>query len=333
MKCTNRFITVLGILFCFSGVLCGCQTEREIPVTEYLLTNYNAPLERGALISEELCVSQEDISLVKYADDTNVNSAALFDVSNKQVLYSYSAHDRVYPASITKIMTALLALENGDLSSEVTISKNAAASSFSIYAQVCGLEEGDIWTLNDLLNALLLYSGNDTAVAIAEHIAGSEEAFVQIMNERAESLMAYNTHFCNPHGLHEEDHYTTAYDIYLIFQECIKNETFVNIINQDECTVSFIRNGVTQEASFKATNWYAQGIVSSPENVEILGGKTGTTDEGGYCLVLLERDELKKNYISIVMGAPVKADLYTDMTALIESIHTVDSVAVSFSQE
>lgn len=333
MKCTNRFITVFGILFCFSGVLCGCQTEREIPVTEYLLTNYNAPLERGALISEELCVSQEDISLVKYADDTNVNSAALFDVSNKQVLYSYSAHDRVYPASITKIMTALLALENGDLSSEVTISKNAAASSFSIYAQVCGLEEGDIWTLNDLLNALLLYSGNDTAVAIAEHIAGSEEAFVQIMNERAESLMAYNTHFCNPHGLHEEDHYTTAYDIYLIFQECIKNETFVNIINQDECTVSFIRNGVTQEASFKATNWYAQGIVSSPENVEILGGKTGTTDEGGYCLVLLERDELKKNYISIVMGAPVKADLYTDMTALIESIHTVDSVAVSFSQE
>lgn len=324
---------MLGILFCFSGVLCGCQTEREIPVTEYLLTNYNAPLERGALISEELCVSQEDISLVKYADDTNVNSAALFDVSNKQVLYSYSAHDRVYPASITKIMTALLALENGDLSSEVTISKNAAASSFSIYAQVCGLEEGDIWTLNDLLNALLLYSGNDTAVAIAEHIAGSEEAFVQIMNERAESLMAYNTHFCNPHGLHEEDHYTTAYDIYLIFQECIKNETFVNIINQDECTVSFIRNGVTQEASFKATNWYAQGIVSSPENVEILGGKTGTTDEGGYCLVLLERDELKKNYISIVMGAPVKADLYTDMTALIESIHTVDSVAVSFSQE
>lgn len=324
---------MLGILFCFSGVLCGCQTEREIPVTEYLLTNYNAPLERGALISEELCVSQEDISLVKYADDTNVNSAALFDVSNKQVLYSYSAHDRVYPASITKIMTALLALENGDLSSEVTISKNAAASSFSIYAQVCGLEEGDIWTLNDLLNALLLYSGNDTAVAIAEHIAGSEEAFVQMMNERAESLMAYNTHFCNPHGLHEEDHYTTAYDIYLIFQECIKNETFVNIINQDECTVSFIRNGVTQEASFKATNWYAQGIVSSPENVEILGGKTGTTDEGGYCLVLLERDELKKNYISIVMGAPVKADLYTDMTALIESIHTVDSVAVSFSQE
>ena len=163
-------------------------------------------------------------------------------------------------------------------------------------------------------------STNTAAVAIAEHIAGSEEAFVQMMNERAESLMAYNTHFCNPHGLHDDDHYTTAYDIYLIFQECIKNKTFVDIINQEDWTVSFQRNGVQKEATFKATNWYAQGVVTKPENVQILGGKTGTTDEGGYCLVLLDRDADEKDYISIVMGAPVKSDLYADMTALIKSI-------------
>ena len=320
MKCTNRWMILMMGIFCFSSMLCGCKEETSTPVTEYLLSNYNVPVEKGVLIAEDLCVSQDDVSLISYAEDTNVNSAALFDVANKQVLYAYSAHERVYPASITKIMTALLALENGDLSSEVTISKNAAASSFSIYAQVCGLEEGDIWTLNDLVNALLLYSGNDTAVAIAEHIAGSEEAFVQMMNDRAKSLMAYNTHFCNPHGLHEDDHFTTAYDIYLIFQECIKNETFVNIINQDEWTVSFLRDGVPQEAMFKATNWYAQGVVSRPENVNILGGKTGTTDEGGYCLVLLEKDADENDYISIIMGAPKKADLYTDMTALIQAI-------------
>lgn len=307
-------------LFCFSSILCGCKEAESTPVTEYLFTNYYAPIEKSAMLSEDLCVSQNDISLIEYVEDQNVNAAALFDVANKQVLYAYSIHDRVYPASITKIMTALLALENGDLSSEVTISKNAAASSFSMYAQVCGLEEGDIWTLEDLLNALLLYSGNDTAVAIAEHIAGSEEAFVQMMNERAESLMAYNTHFCNPHGLHDDDHYTTAYDIYLIFQECIKNKTFVDIINQEDWTVSFQRNGVQKEATFKATNWYAQGVVTKPENVQILGGKTGTTDEGGYCLVLLDRDADEKDYISIVMGAPVKSDLYADMTALIKSI-------------
>lgn len=320
MKCTNKFKVLMISVFCFSSILSGCKEAEATPVTEYLLTNYNMPVEKGVLCSEDLCVSRNDVSLIEYAEDQDVNAAALFDVANKQVLYSYSAHERVYPASITKIMTALLALEHGDLSSEVTISENAAASSFSIYAQVCGLEEGDIWTLNDLLNALLLYSGNDAAVAIAEHIAGSEEAFVQMMNERAESLMAYNTHFCNPHGLHEDDHYTTAYDIYLIFQECIKNETFVDMIHQDACTVSFIRNGASQEATFKATNWYAQGVVEKPENVQIMGGKTGTTDEGGYCLVLLEKDADENDYISIVMGAPVKADLYTDMTALIQAI-------------
>ena len=309
-----------SVVFCFSVILCGCKEEETYPVTEYLLETYNTPMEKGNLLSEELCVSENNVTLEAYTEDTNVKAAALYDVANCQVLYSYSAHERLYPASVTKIMTALLALENGDLSSEVTISANAAASSFSIYAQVCGLQEGDIWTLNDLVNALLLYSGNDTAVAIAEHIAGSEEAFVQMMNERAKSLMAYNTNFCNPHGLHEDDHYTTAYDIYLIFQECIKNETFVDIINQEECTVSFIRDGITQETSFKATNWYAQGVVTKPENVHILGGKTGTTDEGGYCLVLLERDANENNYISIVMGSPVKEDLYTDMTSLIQAI-------------
>ena len=306
------------LLMC--SVCSGCQEEDAHAVTEYVLTNYNVVQGRGELISEDLCVSQSDVSLEAYQEDTRVSAAALYDVANKKVLYSYSAHERIYPASVTKIMTALLALEHGDLSSEVTISTTAAASSFSIYAQVCGLREGDVWTLNDLVNALLLYSGNDVAVAIAEHIAGSEEAFVKMMNERAKSLMAYNTNFCNSHGLHEDNHYTTAYDIYLMFQECIKNETFVDIINQSSCTVTFERNGAQNKTTYKATNWYAQNVVSKPDNVEILGGKTGTTDEGGYCLVLLERDEQQNNYISIVMGSPVKADLYKDMTSLILAI-------------
>lgn len=305
-----------------SILLGGCKQEESFPVSEYLTEHYNQSIEKKSFISEDLCVSLENVKLDGYTDDEDVNAAALYDIDNKTVLYSYSAHERIYPASVTKIMTALLALENGDLSSEVTIGPNAAASSFSIYAQVCGLQEGDVWTLKDLLNALLIYSGNDTATAIAEHIAGSEDAFVEMMNERAKSLMAYNTNYCNPHGLHEDEHYTTAYDIYLIFQECIKHEEFVDIIHQDACEVSFVRNGEIFQTSFKATNWYAQGIVDKPQNVQILGGKTGTTDEGGYCLVLLEQDDADHQYISIVMGAPVKAELYRDMTSLISSIPT-----------
>lgn len=320
MKCTNKLIITIITTLCFSGILCGCKESKSTLVTEYMLENYNVPFKKEALFSDNLCVSQNDVSLAEYVEDTSINAAALFDLTNKEVLYSYSSHEKVYPASITKIMTALLAIENGDLSSEVTISKRAAASSFNMYAQLCGLKEGDVWTLNDLVNALLLHSGNDAAVAIAEHIAGSEEAFVQMMNDRAKSLMAYNTHFCNSHGLHEDDHYTTAYDVYLIFQECVKNETFVDIINQKEYRVAFRRDGMTQEETFKATNWYAKGIVATPENAEILGGKTGTTDEGGNSLVLLEKDANENYYISIVMGAPEKSVLYTDMSGLIQAI-------------
>lgn len=321
MKCINKFF--ISVFLFFGILLSGCKKAETLPVSDFLKEKYVPFTEIGRLYAEDLCVSVRDVTLAAYVDDQEVSAAALYDVGHQKVLYSYNAHERIYPASITKIMTALLALEHGSLSDEVVVGPNAAASSFAIYAQVCGLKEGDVWTLEDLLNALLLYSGNDTATAIAEHIAGSEEAFVQMMNERAKELMANNTHYCNPHGLHEDEHYTTAYDIYLIFQECIKHEEFVDIINQDRCTVTFVRDGIDVERSYKATNWYAQKVVPKPDNVQIFGGKTGTTDEGGYCLILFEKDQVQNPYISIVMGAPVKSQLYQDMTSLIEAIPDV----------
>ena len=136
-------------------------------------------------------------------------------------------------------MTALLAIENANLDDQVTISGNADASSFSADAQVCGLAKGEVWTLRDLLGALLLYSGNDAATAIAEYVGGSEEAFVNMMNRRAQELMANGTHFMNPHGLHDDNHYTTAYDLYLIFNECIKHEDLVNIIQSEAYTAYY----------------------------------------------------------------------------------------------
>lgn len=309
---------MVGSILLFSG----CQKEESFPVTEYEEQTYNKELSvLGTFRAKELCVSETDCSKINYVPEGQMNAAALFDVGQKNVLYMNSAHERIYPASITKNMTALLALEHGNLTDEVVISKTAAASNFHPAAQVCGLEAGEVWTLKDLLNALLLYSGNDVATAIAEHIAGSEEAFVQMMNEKAKELLAFNTHFMNPHGLHEKEHYTTAYDIYLIFQECIKNEEYLDIIHQDSCTVNFkTADGIPETKEFKATNWYAQNLAERPENVTIIGGKTGTTNEGGYCLILLEQDAQEQNYISVVMGAQSKPQLYRNMTALIQAI-------------
>ena len=119
--------------------------------------------------------------------------------------------------------------------------------------------------------------------------------------------MANGTHFMNPHGLHDDNHYTTAYDLYLIFNECIKHEDFVNIIQSEAYTAYYTDvDGNSQEVLFTPTNLYAQGEVDVPENVTIVGGKTGTTDEAGYCLILMEKDSSDNPYISIVMGASEK---------------------------
>lgn len=322
MKCINRqkISVICGILL-FTILTCGCSGKNANAVTDYEKKSYDNSLYTGKLYAENLCVAENDVALEGYAEDTSVQAAALYAQTDEKVLYSYSAHKKVYPASITKIMTALLALEHGNLNDQVVISANADASSFPTAAQVCGIKKGQTWSLEALLNALLLYSGNDVAVAIAEHIGGTEENFVQMMNERAKELMAWNTHYCNPHGLHEDEHYTTAYDIYLIFQKCIQDERFVNIINQDACTVNYTEaNGAASQATFRATNYYARGLADKPDNVTILGGKTGTTDEGGYCLILLEKDAAGKDYISVVMGAREKSVLYQDMTSLIQAI-------------
>lgn len=324
MKCINkskRFF-LIGLTAALILPQTGCGNEQQTScVTEFEKQNYNKSLYEGSLMATELCVAREDVSLADYEGDTQVHAAALFDLERAEVLYSYQMHERLYPASVTKIMTALLALERGDLSDTVTISKTASAASFPSDAQVCGLREGEQWSLEALLNALLLYSGNDAATAIAEHIAGSEQAFVALMNARARELMANNTHFMNPHGLHDDEHYTTAYDLYLIFKECIKDERFVKIIQSDSYTANYLgADGERLTETFEPTNLYAKGTVQKPSNVTIAGGKTGTTGEAGYCLILLEYDAQMRPYISVVMGADDKPSLYEDMTSMIQAI-------------
>ena len=139
-----------------------------------------------------------------------MHAAALFDVNGHTVDYAYNMHERLYPASTTKILTALTALKSCSLDDIVTVSRSGAAASFAADASVCGLKEGDQLSMRTLLYGLLLVSGNDSAVVIAEHIAGSVEGFAAMMNEQAKELRAVNTNFTTPHGLHDENHYTTA---------------------------------------------------------------------------------------------------------------------------
>ena len=161
---------------------------------------------------------------------------------------------------------------------------------------------------------------DDCAVAIAEHVSGSVEAFVDKMNEEARNLGATGTHFVNPHGLQNEDHYTTAYDLYLMFNACLQNPQFVEMISQTSYTANLTSaSGVPYTMTWEPTNYYASGDAAAPEGVKVIGGKTGTTDEAGSCLVLYEQDQQGRPYISIVMGASQKSILYDNMTRLMSS--------------
>ncbi len=315
---------ILVVLLAALGGICykKAQEETQTLVFEYEKEQYKKSLYRfPSLYADELCVASQDIYLDGVSGAAGARSAALFDINGKGVRFSKSIHERLYPASTTKILTALVAIKNGNLSDPVTISQNAAAESFAADEQVCGLEAGDTFTLGDLLYGLILNSGNDNAVAIAEYIAGSEEAFANMMNEQALELMATNSHFMNSNGLHHEEHYTTAYDLYLIFNECIKHQEFLDMISASSYTAHFTKaDGTPADMEFHPTNYYASGAVPLPSGGTVIGGKTGTTDQAGNCLILLDEDMGGNPYISVVMGAETKEALYNDMTLMIDAI-------------
>ena len=160
----------------------------------------------------------------------------LLNLSDKKVLYAKGAYNKVYPASITKIMTAMLALKYGNMDDTVTISQeNVTLESGS---QVAGFQAGDQVTMDQLLHCLLVYSANDAASAIAEHIGGSTDKFVEMMNSFAAELGCTGTHFTNPHGLQDENHYTTPYDIYLMLKEALNYPEFTDITQMASYTVA-----------------------------------------------------------------------------------------------
>ena len=319
MKCIDK-IKILLCCICVSIItVTGCSSDSI--VTTYETENYNKNLYQNHFFAEQLCVANEDIEITDFTGDSTLHAAGLFNLDTHEVEYAYHIHDRIYPASTTKILTALVALKNSEPDDIVTVSSTAAASSFGIDDQVCGLREGDQLTMEALLYGLLLYSGNDNAVAIAEYIGGSIEGFASLLNEQAADLMATNTHFTSPNGLHDDDHYTTAYDLYLIFNECIKYDEFMTIISSSQYTADITGvDGSIRQITWEPTSYYARGLAALPEGAVVVGGKTGYTGEAGNCLILLDKDDTGTSYISIVMGAETKSQLYDDMTALINQI-------------
>ena len=206
-----------------------------------------------------------------------------------------------------------------DLDQEVTLTDDVNVAVAD--AQVCGFKAGDKMTLKTLLYCMLIYSGNDAANAVASAVSGGDiPAFCDKMNAEAQRLGATQTHFVTPNGLDDPDHYTTAYDLYLIFNECLKYDLFKDAIHQAHYTAVFTRNGQEVQQTYDSTNYYLLGNKTPPEGVSIIGGKTGTTDNAGLCLILYVEDGSGNGYISVLLGCPDKDTLYSSMSKLLSDI-------------
>lgn len=288
---------------------------------EFVNTMTSKESQRASAFASDLCIVKGDVPLDS-VELGKEQAGLLLDLDRKKVLYSKGAYHKVYPASITKIMTGMLALKHGNMDELVTISQENVTLEEG--SQVCGFQAGDRVTMNQLVNCLLVYSGNDAASAIATTIGGSTENFVSMMNSYAASLGCTGTHFTNPHGLQDENHYTTSYDIYLMLKEALKYPEFMEITQLPSYTVNYTHaDGSEASTVLYATDHYLTGEAVTPKDVTILGGKTGTTSAAGNCLALLSQNAYGKPYISIVTGAPQKEDLYRQMSSLLQNINAV----------
>lgn len=269
------------------------------------------------LFSSDLCVINDEDAY--NAGDLTSESAALFNITDQEVVYSKNAFEQRYPASITKVMTALIALKYGDLSSKVTVTEDAMVTEPG--SSLAHIKPGETYTLEQLLYGLMIPSGNDAGSAIAIHMAGNIREFSEMMDQEAAKLGASSTHFKNPHGLTEEGHTTTAYDLYLIFNEALKYPEFRKIISTYSYTLDYQdQDGNDATRTWSGGSWYMSGDEKTPEGLQVIGGKTGTTNAAGYCLIMLTKDQQDKEYISVVLKADSRPSLYDNMTTLIKKI-------------
>lgn len=228
-------------------------------------------------------------------------AAILIEQSSGKVLWGQNQNQKMYPASTTKIMTAMLALENLQMTDKITL-----PADFSNVGETgLALRAGTTQTAEELLMAMMLYSANDAAQAIAIGTAGSEKAFVEMMNQRVSDLGLKNTHFANPHGLHNENHYTTAYDLSMIARAALDSEDFREIINTRKFTVKKL-NGEEDYQVYNRNDLLSQYDIAD-------GVKTGYTRQAGNTFV----GSATKDGMQLVAVVLNSTDIYGDAKALL----------------
>ena len=239
-------------------------------------------------------------------DDPQPQAKAVIivDGDNGEILYELNAHQRMYPASITKIMTSLVVLDavgSGQISLDSQITASPQAVDLPWDSSTAEIKAGETLSILSLLYCDLLPSGNDACNILAEAVGGTSAEFVARMNAKAQELGMVDTHFANPHGLHDPEHYTTAYDIYLMAYAAMQNETFRTIVRSPSYTLP--ATNLQPERTIYSSN----GFLSSFYHIgytygKAIGIKTGYTGEAGRCLASAAVDELGRTFYCVVLG-------------------------------
>ena len=227
------------------------------------------------------------------------------EASTGKVIYDKNGYGKAYPASTTKIMTAILTLEHCNLTDVATASYEAVYSVPVGYSNA-NIQVGEELTINQLLNVLLINSANEAANVLAEHIAGSVDSFATMMNAKAEEIGCLNTHFVNPNGVHNENHYSTAYDLALMGRYAMKNDTFRELVNTKFYTLQATNKYLTNDRVFGTTNeLLKKDTRDSVDNYYYeycTGIKTGYTNAAKSCIVAsAKKDDIE--YIVVILGA------------------------------
>ncbi len=293
---TKKILSIITIIIFSFNII--CMADDNIDEDENT--------EENNLINTEIIQNAiQTASNISSEPKINSRAAIVIDRNTKKILYGKNETSKRAMASTTKIMTAMVVIQNTNLNNIVEISKKAAGTGGSRLK----IKAGDKISVKDLLYGLLLRSGNDAAVALAEYVGGDLPGFANLMNQNAELLNLQNTHFVTPHGLDSQEHYTTAYDLALMADYALHNEVFSKIVNTKTANITI--NG--QNRVISNTNELLGNLNG------VYGVKTGFTNGAGRCLVTsIKRGNL--DIICVVLGADTKKDRTRDSVKLIEYI-------------
>jgi len=273
-----------------------------VPITSYAEPDYGT--ENNSINVQNLTFEykQEEQKVLENIPEIGCKAAYVAEPSTGKVIYEKNAHEAMYPASTTKILTALVVLEKCQLTDKAVVSKRALDLVPSDYTNA-KLRVGEEVDIKTLLCALLIPSANESANVLAEHVSGSVEAFVELCNNRAKELGCENLHFVNANGMHDENHYCSAYDLYLIAKECQKYDVFNEIVKTKKFTVPASDIYPKNDRTFENTN---ELLLSGKYYYSYCTGiKTGHTSQAGECLVASSSNN-NLNLISVVLGGKEK---------------------------